>query len=503
MKHCTILILLFSSVTLFATQPEWVKSYGTHTPYPSSHYITGFSMIDRDESQSDVLAKEKAIADLSGKIQTMVFSEITLKEFDDGSNYNSSASIITKNTVNISVSGVEYLIHQDQNNSYALAFVSREDLSRDYSDKGLMILTEIISTKIMAKDFIDKKDSNSAFKELYKIETDFINFYEQYSLLNSINSNNQFFRAIESFNSLEDVKRIEMEITLLMNDLEERSVSTLSEAINKISLILLRQDIKGGNISLAPLNYETTGFSSEFGRYASSLLETELIKNLHPGNMKTIIRGNYWEEENTINLRVLVINEDGNKIGQSSVSFQRSTIPAKYSLKPQNFEESMIALREFADGAITDGGINIGIWTNKGRDNDSLVYEEGETLELFMRVNQPAFLQITYKLATGENILLENSFYIGIDKVNRAVKLPYDFEVTSPLGIEQLIVTAYSVEPPRANTVMKTIDGESYEVFATDSEITAMTRGIKRKQDINASDIRVGEAMLSLTTVRK
>ena len=112
------------------------------------------------------------------------------------------------------------------------------------------------------------------------------------------------------------------------------------------------------------------------------MLESELINILNRGNRKIVFHGNYWEEGDSINLKVLAVDENGNKIGQGSVCFPKSTIPERYSLKPQNFEESMIALREFADGALADGGINIEIWTNKGNDNDSLVFEEGETLQL-------------------------------------------------------------------------------------------------------------------------
>ena len=177
MKQLILPILLLLSTTLFAIQPEWVRSYGTDSPYPSSRYLTGFSMIDRDEYQSDLMAKEKAIADLSGKIQTMVFSEIVLKEADDGTTYNSSASVITKNTVNISVSGVEYLIYQDRSNSYALAYVDRKDLSDYNSVNGLNIIFQISDSFSLAKKLIDTKETTRALAKLYKIETDFLNFW--------------------------------------------------------------------------------------------------------------------------------------------------------------------------------------------------------------------------------------------------------------------------------------------------------------------------------------
>ena len=503
MKSLYGLILFCTSLSVFAAQPGWVKSYGLTSLYPSSRYITGFSMIDKGEYRADLLAKESAQGELAGKIQTMVFSEITLRETDDSLNHDSSVSMVTKNTVNISVSNVEYLVHRDENYSYALAYVKRNDLTDYYKAQGEEILLRIKNSYTGAQRDADNNKINNALKSLYAIGTSFINFYEKYTLTRAVNENTNFFRSLSGFGSLKEVQALEGDVSKLIDELEDRTADSLQAALKKVSLLLGRQDVTGGNLSVSSLCFETTTFSSEFGRYASALLESELVEALNRGYGKTLIRGNYWLEGNTIKLRALAINEKGNKTGQAFVRFPVSSIPPRYSLKPQNFEESMLALREFADGALTDGGINLNIWTNKGRDDDSLVYEEGETLQLFLRVNQPASVQLTYKLATGEMVLLERAFYIGIDRVNRAVKLPYDFEVKPPLGIEQLIATAYSVEPPEPDTVMARIEGELYEVFTTNKAITAGTRGLKRKRDDNKSDVRVGEAMLSLTTVRR
>jgi len=90
-------------------------------------------------------------------------------------------------------------------------------------------------------------------------------------------------------------------------------------------------------------------------------------------------------------------------------------------------------------------------------------------------------------------------FYIGIDKVNRAVALPYEFEVQPPFGVEQLLVTAYSTEPPTPQTRTASIGGENYEVFGSVKEVVAKARGLGKKK--KSGRPRVGEAMLTLTTM--
>jgi len=82
------------------------------------------------------------------------------------------------------------------------------------------------------------------------------------------------------------------------------------------------------------------------------------------------------------------------------------------------------------------------------------------------------------------------------------VKLPYEFEVISPLGIEQLVVTAFSAEPPVPVTVLELIDGEQYEVFTSMKAVVAQTRGLRKKVN-NTEEIRVGEAIVNLTTIGK
>jgi hypothetical protein len=230
-------------------------------------------------------------------------------------------------------------------------------------------------------------------------------------------------------------------------------------------------------------------------------LESEIVDSLSAGRERTIFRSQYWEEGGRIRLIVLASDEEGEKLGRAEVLLPSSAVGGR-SLKPQGFDEAMTALMEFADGALSDGGLSVDVWTNKGRDEDALVFTDGEIVQLYFRVNQPATLQITYRLATGEIVLLEKAFYIGIDRVNRTVGLPYEFEVQAPYGVENLIVTAYSSSPPPVNTAVQTISGETYEVFGSVREVVANTRGLGRRQEAGEETQRIGEAMLTLTTMR-
>ena len=500
-KNLLILFLSLAFSTLFASPPRWVSTFGTETPYPVAEYLTGFAMVELDEGDVIIHAREISLTDLTGKIETKIYSQITLQESDGTEGYSSSSSMITRCTVDVSISGVEYNYYKDRSHIYALSYIPIKELSSFYRGNGRNIFLEIVSLKEKAKNYITSKRNDNALIELYRAKKNILDFYEQYTLYLSINSEDDalYFNGIDDLTGIDKFKNLEKSIDQILEEIEDLDSGTINEALNKAAHILNKQDIRAGNFEVPPFNFEQTSFSSEFGRYGSSILESALINNLQTSRDKTLFRSNYWLREDKIQLTILAINVDGMKLGQATVRFPYDSTLTKYNLKPQNFDESMTALREFAEGALTEGGIAIDIWTNKGRDADSPLFESGETLQLYMRVNQPAFLQISYHLATGEKVLLEKSYYLGMDKVNLTVKLPYDFEVQPPFGTEQLIVTAFSQEPPPPLVFPREINGERYEVFSSMNDVTAQTRGLAKK--MRSSEIRVGEAILNLTTV--
>ena len=159
--------------------------------------------------------------------------------------------------------------------------------------------------------------------------------------------------------------------------------------------------------------------------------------------------------------------------------------------------------REIVSGAIVDGGISVEIWTNQGRNAERLVFTAGDIIQFYFRVNQPSYLQLTYILATGEKVLLDESFYIGQDKVNLVVRYPVEFEPVAPFGVERLVATAYESAPPKPNIVTQTIDGYPYQVFSSTEAMYVATRGIRPRvqdEDEPSRDMRVGEAFLTMTT---
>ena len=61
------------------------------------------------------------------------------------------------------------------------------------------------------------------------------------------------------------------------------------------------------------------------------------------------------------------------------------------------------------------GGLEVNVWTDKGR--DPVYYIEGETMKVFGRVNQPAYLRLLYILAGDRKYtLLQDNYYIDFSR---------------------------------------------------------------------------------------
>lgn len=105
-------------------------------------------------------------------------------------------------------------------------------------------------------------------------------------------------------------------------------------------------------------------------------------EKLPKGNTQYIVQGSYWIHTDDVELFTLVrlSQQPANVVGSVSATFPRNSAPRNYGLEPQNHEQALQDLMEFEEGAMTDGGIHLDIWTSKGKSEDAQVYIEGENL---------------------------------------------------------------------------------------------------------------------------
>lgn len=498
----TIFTLILSSISIFSL-PQWVSSYGVITPYSNNRYITGFGISEASITKSEALEKARlqAAEDLIRKIAVEIRSSIALSITDQETNSASRLDSVSVSESQLKLEGIDYEIASDDDYFYALAYIPKTDIADIYRRTAENVGQRIIISYETAASHRENGQNSLAYQELVRLLPFLDQFEEACSIYKVVADRDllgemDFPLAYDRLQLSEFVSRVHKSI----DDLSGSRATTVDDAVRRMVMHLSQQGVSARSFKTAPLTYQGTDFSSQFGLYIANRLNTALSSSLIGTSSPATVRGSYWENGDLIECAVQVQSEsDGMILGSTYMAVPLNALPDRYSIRPGNHDEAIKDLLQLSEGALTDGGLNIQAWTNKGKSADTLVFTEGEAVDLYIKVNQPAFVQITYTLATGEKVLLEEAFYIGLSDVNRVVKYPQRFEVVPPFGVERLILCAFSKEPPHPGTVPKVIDGEIYQVFESAAKVVASARGLRLKAE--SGEIRTGEAILALTTV--
>ena len=149
--------------------------------------------------------------------------------------------------------------------------------------------------------------------------------------------------------------------------------------------------------------------------------------------------------------------------------------------------------------------------TNQG--NEDLLFIEGQTIELFARLNNPGYFYIaSHNVSNNLSYLVELSEsegdhkflrYVNADEVNRWLSLG-EFEATEPFGTENLQLIASNQK--LINQLPKTTYDNALELYVIQSrnseQAVIKTRGLKPKRN-KKRQIKSAEATLSYSVVKK
>jgi hypothetical protein len=490
--------------------PQWVATYGGSSPYRLPEYLSGYGFSDLPQKTERLAAaRDAALSQLSRQVRMRVTSLEDYTTEDDGKTSASRYVTNIQTASELSISGARFAVHVEGESVHVLAYIETEALYRQF-----IMLAEESRNRFDAA--IAKADSALQDGRLPEARTHLIDAAaELTSMVESASVLGAIAAAVGpgSFSGESGISIDVLEALLL----EKKGVVDTFQPENlEQALTLLAEDL-GSRLTMPaqvmPLLYQDGDFSSSFGSRTAHLLEERLQRAASISSSfgsassadspdTAVIRGTYWVDTRQVEL-LLTARSAARGTVLAAVS---TTIPLAAldpdSLRPANADAAFRDGQLLLDDRIVNGGLDVEVWTDRGRNEQTLVFTEGEELQFYFRVNQPAFLQLSYVLVTGETVLLEESFYIGIDRVNRVVALPYTFQVVPPYGVERLIVTAHAQLPPKPDVIPAVISGQWYEVFRSPEAAVAATRGLARvRQETDASTVKVGEASLVITTM--
>ena len=532
-RKLIVCFLILFTTTVHAAKPDWVKNYGRSEERPVHIYLVGFGSAWGHGAEPRQIAADGARADISRHIVTKVKSVIRTSESEIKGTLSQQYSGVTQSETALQLLGLETEQYVDSGRNpttYVLAYVSRAELKRIYTARTLALREEI--RRILA-------DAENASKIDIAVEK-YLSTYPLYEALREAETIllvakhysspseaafDELERATKKLSREPNIPPIpsHTEVVNRVEQLVSESVTSV-DGIARAVVFQLSKQVKQseGKVLLAPFTYQDTRMSSPFSRQLLAALEAQLgqlVKwktvnqtrrshnNFRPRSVQhmrdfakdvgatLLLSGTYWENGDQITIRATLRDVETGKVEAGAiVKFDRDMKTLNF--KPQNYIQALIEQEAFAEGEFVSSGLQVEVWTNKGDQN--LLYTEGETMKVFVRVNRAVHIRLLYILADGRRTLLYDNYYIDQSKINRVVEIPEEFECALPFGAELLVVAARTEEFPP----VQTYESEGYRFLsAKDARQAARDfRGMKKKQ--KRPDVQQSEAQLVLTTMK-
>jgi hypothetical protein len=467
-----------------------VASGGRTLHYSEARFVTGFARASRKEGLDAV--KARAAADLAAQLEVRIEHELRdVSEERDGI-YAYRIAAITRATVGLSVGGLRYETFSNEREHFALAWLEREAAARRRRADLARTLVEVEACLASGT----RHESEGRALEAAGV-------YDGCRLLVALGLEHTALLGALTDTTPEDRRahsalvRASREVDTRAARILARPVANLTEAADALALQLLGQaPERGSRVRVEAFQYGTAEVSSAFGRQAARELEGALVRHVgpaEPSSRSLVARGVYLEEGTSIRLHVIVKEvATWRLVASAATRLPAAAVPAMLPLKPANFEAALQAQRVLGAGD-TSAGLRLEMWTTDGR--RGLVYTEGETYELFLRANRPAWVRLVYVLQSGEQVPLEEGFRIRADQVGEVVRYPRRFEVIAPFGVEHFHATAFSERPPPLRTRKTRLEGEIYEVV--DGGLAAIERARAERRTRRSE---AAEAFIAVTT---
>lgn len=450
------------------------------------------------------------------------------------------------------------LARTDQH-TYALVYIDREKLRDIYANHALRLHEEIklrLEIAKAAESNYDRKGAVKTYLRTYPLyealkEAEIVQIGAEYApyfnkafrqLADAATHTNDDFWTHRQV--IKRVEELEQEVIVNLNDIFRVANSQLSQQMHPPS----------SNISVHPIVYEDSEMISPFAREFGVVLHERLgwitvdatpnfnqtspdISNINQDFPPLRFSSSCWENGDEVTIRATLRNVNTGKfLASVVVRFLNSKLRAPLTCKPSNHKRAQIERDVFEpryyvilhDNERTEsstsrapteyhfppvGGLEVDVWTDKGRDPVS--YKDGETMKVFGRVNQPVYLRLLYILADRRYTLLQDNYYIDPSRVNNDIEIG-KFVCTPPFGGEVLVVAARTEKFPSIETYKE--NGYDFLVDSDSESAVRSFRGMQRIPDEpddqqlfdpqqgkaqQPPDFQHSEAQIVLTTMEK
>jgi len=486
--------------------PDWVGRGGSSERFPSTRFLTGFAQT-RDDPQAVESAKKRAVGSLAQQISLHIEADVTdvVRDSDGRIQVEFRSEIRVRSDLRLD--GVRFETYQRRNDFYVLAVLERLPAAlarRRERDRALVMTQKCLEG---AERHERKGQAQNALIAYRGCRT----------ALGSAREHDAVAVALQRGRALDDraadqIARYSAQIGDRVRAIPHEDARSIRNAAEALAEQLSRGGVgRGGVVQVAPFRYRSWDVSSPFGRELALALQSAIARNRSlpgqpagsnsaPGQevvQDVVIRGRYRDAGEKFELRALAKEAGtGRLLGSAEIGLVASGIPESLGTRPPNFESFVRDADKLLGGEIVSGDLRIELRTNKGA--EGLVFDEGEDLRLYVRVNTPAWVRLIYILSNGDHVPITDAWRIGAAQVNQLIEHPESFEIVPPFGVEMIHAIAHTEKPPMLVTRPTRVAGQDYEVIDGGADQIVRTRGFARKMRR-----QVAEQTLHLTTMQK
>ena len=441
-------------------------------------FIIGNGWARKDNGRDAIIkAKKMALQDLANQIQCNVKSS-TLNIISETSN---TIAEYTKSKVqvisNIKLEGVRFEVSENSRTIIVKAKLRKDKAIKIYQEKILHLEDRLLYLFHKINKLIAMERKNEALKELYKATLLFDKIEQNIIVYISLGG----LRINELKNK---IPRSDLDNYLL--SLTKENITSIDDAVRSLVYMLIENVVDKEKIFVFPMYYKNTSFGSQFSAYFKQKMDNafqifpkiKVLDKAYPEANFSKVYGNYWIKKDTIEILCTLYDSTGYSLGSAKINFPKKFITdLDIKIQPENCNIAQKEDNLFEKQNTAYGILNFQFWTNHGDENLSLV--EGDTVNFFLRVNEPCYINVIYHLANGLRTPIYENYYIGMDQLNQTIKLPYKAICTPPFGIERIQVFASTQKFPPLKLKQRKIENVSYMVLAEDlNSFISQMRGL-------------------------
>lgn len=507
-----IIILAIMPVFLHiqAQVPQWADENYRLSAFPRNQFYIGYAeqIVGRNEDSQKALDNtlNAAKGELSEEISVTIKSKsVILKkelvkniennklDFDYNSVFDSWTSSTSENTL-CDLQQMEPVYDKKTDRAYAFVYLEKSKLllkNQQIIDMNLLKISTAIKNAELYIEQSKELDALellmrtvAAFNEIERSQSQVFSISDQpYKLEDFLDKNNTIFNL---------TKHIENSTDLSIEESCKLAVEELRRQLNsRLNLVVV----------LNKINYENSEFTSPFSqRFQKELGRHMILNNFQMANSVTDAikigeyveaTGEYFVEGGVIRVYITMIGKPSGKEFASATSLVSKSWLGNNEIAfiPDRIKDREI-VKDTLDNATGSGNIELRIWTNKLASMP--IFEEGESMKLYIQVDKPCWVRGLYFQADGLTTNAFKDFQILTSDIGKIIDLEErgiaEFVMGAPFGKEDMMIAVSEKPFSKLNIEVRDVivAGQTYKLHAVkDDDLTAIavTKGLINKRN--------------------